>query len=77
MCPTQVFSSEYCEIFKGNVQFIFLCNSKKLSVNVCLMKKLKSAVTKKNELYVFTTLVKKTFESGGFCNISNFDTGFI
>ena len=32
--------------FKGNVQSIFLCNPKKLSVNIC-MKMLKSTVTKK------------------------------
>ena len=29
-------------VFKGNVQFILLCNPQKLSVNVGLMKKLKS-----------------------------------
>ena len=34
-------------IFKGNVQFIFLCNPQKSSVNVCLMKILKSTVVKK------------------------------
>ena len=33
--------------FKGNTQFIFLCNSPKSSVNVCLMEILKSTVTKK------------------------------
>ena len=33
--------------FKGNAQFIFLCNPKKSSVNACLMKILKSTVTKK------------------------------
>ena len=32
---------------KGNVQFIFLCDPKKSSVSVCLMKILKSTVTKK------------------------------
>ena len=32
---------------KGNEQFIFLCNPQKLSVNVCLMKILKSTATKK------------------------------
>ena len=33
---------------KGNAQFIiFLCNPQKSSVNVCLMKILKSTVTKK------------------------------
>ena len=34
-------------VFKGNAQFIFLCISQKSSVNVCLMKILKSTVTKK------------------------------
>ena len=33
--------------FKGNAQFIFLCNLQKSSVNVCHMKKSKSTVTKK------------------------------
>ena len=33
------------EIFKGNVQFIFLCNPQKSLVNVCLMNILKSTVT--------------------------------
>ena len=31
-------------VFKGNVQVIFLCNPQKLSVNVCLMKILKSFI---------------------------------
>ena len=34
-------------VFKGNAQFIFLCNPQKLSINVCLMKLLKSTVPKK------------------------------
>ena len=34
--------------FKGNGQFIFLCNPQKSLVNVCLMKNLKSTVTKKS-----------------------------
>ena len=33
--------------FEGNAQFIFLWDSQKSSVNVCLMKILKSIVTKK------------------------------
>ena len=33
--------------FKGNVRFMFLCNPQKSLVNVCLMKILKSTVTKK------------------------------
>ena len=32
---------------KGNSQFIFLCNPQKSSVNICLMKILKSTFTKK------------------------------
>ena len=32
---------------KGNAQFIFLCNLQKSSVTGCLMKILKSTVTKK------------------------------
>ena len=32
---------------EGNAQFIFLCNSQNPSVNVCLMKILKSTVPKK------------------------------
>ena len=34
-------------LIKGKAQFIFLCNPQKLLVNVCLMKILKSTVTKK------------------------------
>ena len=33
---------------KGNAQFIFLCHPQKLSVNVCLMKILKTTVTKES-----------------------------
>ena len=33
--------------FKGNAQFLFLCNPQKSSVNVCPMKILKSTITKK------------------------------
>ena len=33
--------------FEENVQFIFLCSPQKSSVNVCIMKILKSTVTKK------------------------------
>ena len=40
-------SSTYYFLIKGSVQFIFLCNPQKSSVNVCLMKILKSTVTKK------------------------------
>ena len=36
----------FLHIFKGNVQFIFLCNPQKPSVNVFLMKILKSSVIK-------------------------------
>ena len=32
---------------KGNKQFVFLCNPRKSSVNICLMKILESTVTKK------------------------------
>ena len=35
------------DILKGNAQFIFLCKPLKLLVTVCLMKMLKSNVTKK------------------------------
>ena len=45
-----VYPCEYMndwKMFKGNAQFILLCNPQKSSVNVCLTKILKSAVTKK------------------------------
>ena len=47
-------------LFKGNAEFIFLCNLQKSSVNVCLMEILKSTVTKKVivELY---NLVEENF----------------
>ena len=34
-------------VLKGNAEVMFLCNPKKSSVNVCLMKILKDTVTKK------------------------------
>ena len=34
--------------FKGNAQFIFLCNPQKVSVNVCLMKTLEKNCHKKS-----------------------------
>ena len=40
-------SPQFCKI-KGNAQFIFLGNLQKSSANVCLMKILKSTVTKKS-----------------------------
>ena len=33
--------------FKGNAQFLFLCNPKKSSVNVCLMKNIEKHCQKK------------------------------
>ena len=44
-------------------------------VNVCLMKIIKTHCHKK--LCVFITLMKKTFKSSSFCNISNFHNGFV
>ena len=35
------------EILKGNAQFLFLCNPKKSSVNVCFMKIIKKHCHKK------------------------------
>ena len=49
---------------RGNAQFIFLFNPKKSSVNVCLMKILKSTVTKNVVVCIYN-----------FCNISNFLNG--
>ena len=45
---------------KGNAQFIFLCNPPKQSVNVCLMKRLKSTVIKKVIVY-FCNLGEENF----------------
>ena len=39
-------ASGFYKCFKGNVQFIFLCNPQKSSVNVCFMKILKSTIKK-------------------------------
>ena len=66
----------YC-VLKGNAQFIFLCNPKKLSVNICLVKILKITVTKK-VIVRFNNLseVKKTSKSSSFHNISSFHNGF-
>ena len=63
-------------IFKGNAQFIFLCNPQKSSVNVWIMKISKSTVRKK-KLFLFISYVKKTFKSSRFYNISNFHNGFV
>ena len=57
--------------FKGNAQFIFLCNSQKLSVNVCPMKKLKSTLIEKVIVCLYNLGEKN------FCNISNFHNGFV
>ena len=62
--------------FKGNMQFIFLCSPQKSSVNVCLMKMLKSTVMNKVIVF-FITQVKKAFKSSSFCIISNFHNGFV
>ena len=40
-------------LFKRNAQFIFLRNPQKSSVKVCLMKILKSTVTKKITVYFY------------------------
>ena len=45
---------------KGNAQFILLCNSQKSLLNVCLMKVLKSTVTKK-VILCFDNLDEKSF----------------
>ena len=63
-------------LLKGNVQFMFLCNPHRSSVNVCLMKILHSTVTKKVILR-FYAQAKKTFKDSSFCNISNFHNGFV
>ena len=62
---------------KGNAQFIFLCNPQKPTFNVCLMKIIKKHCHKKKQLYIFITLIKKTFKSRSSCNISNFHYRFV
>ena len=47
-------------LFKGNAQFIVLCNPQKSSVNVCLMNILKSTVTK-NVIVCFNNLGEENF----------------
>ena len=47
-------------LFKGNTQFIVLCNPQKSSVNVCLMNILKSTVTK-NVIVCFNNLGEENF----------------
>ena len=37
---------------KGNTQFMFLCNPQKSSINFCLVKILKSTVTKKHCVFL-------------------------
>ena len=47
-------------VFKGNAQFVILCNPQKSLVNVCLMKLLKSTVTKQ-VIMCFYNLGEKNF----------------
>ena len=46
-------------LFKGNAQFIFLCNSLKSLVYVCHMKILKSTVAEKVNMYFYNLVEKK------------------
>ena len=48
------------KIFKGNAQFVFLCNPQKSSVNAYLMKILKATATKK-VFVCFYNLVEENF----------------
>ena len=66
-----IFSSSYIlhnprTHFKGNTEFIFLCNPQKSSVNVCLMKILKSTVTKKNNCVFLLLRCKKLLKVADF-----------
>ena len=63
-------------LLKGNAQFTFLTNPQKSSVNFCLMKIFKSTVTQ-NVIVCFYNLGEENFNSSSFCNISNFNNGFI
>ena len=51
---------------KGNAQFIFLCNPQKSSANVCLMKILKSTVTKKSNCVFLLVRCKKLLKVAAF-----------
>ena len=66
--------------FKGKVQFIFLCNPQQSSANVCLMKKLKSTVTKK-VIVCFYNFCEENFSklkvAAFLYNTFNFYDGFI
>ena len=67
----------YTEQFKGNAQFIFLCNPQKSLVNVFLMRNIQKHCHKKVIVRFFITQVKKTFKSSSCGNISNFHNGFV
>ena len=47
--------------FKGNAKFIFLFNPQKSSLNVCLIKILKSTLTKKKIIVRFNNLREENF----------------
>ena len=49
----KVFACKETSYVKGNAQVIFLCNSKKSSVNDCLVEILKSTVTKKVTVFLY------------------------
>ena len=66
--------------FKGKAQLIFLYNPQKSSANVCLMKKLKSTVTKKVIVWFYYFCEEKFWKlkvAAFVYNISNFYDGFV
>ena len=64
---TSMFYEAICYVlFKGNAQFIFLCNSLKSLVYVCHMKILKSTVAEKVNMYFYNLVEKKLLKVAAF-----------
>ena len=60
-----------------NVQFIFLCNPPKSSVNICFKKILKSTANKKVIVYFYNLFEENLLKIATFVSISNLYNGFV
>ena len=60
-----------------NVQFIFLCNPQKSSVNICFKKILKSTANKKVIVYFYNLFEENLLKIAAFVSISNLYNGFV
>ena len=63
-------------VLKKTRNFYFMCNLQKSPVNIFHMKIIEKHCHKRKWVSVFVTLLKKTFKSRSFCNISNFHNSY-